>query len=750
MDRMSNPSRGVPRARRVSRFGSWQFPVLMVLGGSIVAACSSSPKNDGPSTATKLQVATPPPSTFANRAVIDPAPVIQLVDDNNDAVSSAGVTVTATLSAGSGTLQGTTAVTTNSAGQATFNNLSVAGPVGSKSITFVAAGLQSATAASLTTTVGALALATANSATSQSALTSSAVADPPSVEVTDADGNPINGQDVTFAITAGGGSLTGGTTTTNASGIATVTSWTTGAAQATNTMTATVGALPAVTFNVSAAPAGTPTELKIGTQPPATIADRATLTPNPVVQLIDAVGADAATAGVAVTVALNGGGTLGGTTTVNTDAQGRATFTNLTIAGLVGTKQLTFSSTGLVGKQSNNIALTAGPAAELLANSTTTQNGTTGQAVTALPAVRVVDADGNGVQGISVTFAVTAGGGSITGGVSNTIANGSATVGSWTLGGVAGVNTLEATATSLTLTGEPVVFTVNATAAPTNFSIQLEYETTATPAQQQAFSNAKARWETVITGDLTDVNISGAPACSGVTSTGVVDDLKILVKLEPIDGPGNILGSAGPCLIRNSNSLTIVGVMRFDTADLTTMENNGSLDDVILHEMGHVLGYGTLWTDFNLLQGACDDNVPGSGTSPTFVGTNAVAAFKNSNGGGSATAVPVENFPGSPPSCNNGTRDSHWEEDIFKSEVLTGFISGTVRPLSLTSVQQFKDLGYVVNTAAADPFNINTQPTVRAGASAEHVYADLRNDIRNEPIYSIDDQGTVRLYRDRR
>ena len=45
-------------------------------------------------------------------------------------------------------------------------------------------------------------------------------------------------------------------------------------------------------------------------------------------------------------------------------------------------------------------------------------------------------------------------------------------------------------------------------------------------------------------------------------------------------------------------------IMQFDTADLATMEANGSLVDVITHEMGHVLGFGTIWTDLNLLTGA--------------------------------------------------------------------------------------------------------------------------------------------------
>ena len=742
MDRMSNPSGAPRRARSLTGRGAWQFPVFMVLGGSLLAACTSKNKPTEPDPATALQFVAAPPAAFAARATITPAPVIQLVDANGDAVSSAGVNIQAALSGGSGSLQGTVSVATNASGQATFSNLNIAGQVGLKAITFSSPGLTSVAANGLTLTVGLLASATANSTVSQSALTSTAVATLPSVLVTDADGNPIQGQAVTFAITAGGGAIAGAAQVTNASGIATVGGWTTGGSAGTNTMTATAGALPVVTFDVSAAPAGVAVELQLLTAPPATVAARATLTPAPVIQLRDAAHNPVTTAGIAVTVALTGGGALSGTASVNTDGSGQATFTGLSIAGLVGNRTLQFSSTGLVGVQSGNINLTAGPAANLVANSTTTQNGTIGQAVLALPSVRVTDLDGNGVQGTPVIFTLTGGGGAIGGATSNTNASGAASLGSWTLGPAAGANTVNAAGDGVALAGAPITFTVNATASASQFTIQLDFRTTATPAQQAAFNNAKARWQTVITGDLTDFNVSGAPACEGVTSTGIVDDVKILVFLEPIDGVGDVLGAAGPCIIRGSSLLTVIGVMRFDTADLPNLEANGSLDDVILHEMGHVLGYGTLWDAnfFNVIAGACT-------ATPTYTGTNAVAAFTGSNGGTLFTSVPVENFqPGV--ECNNGTRDSHWEEDVFRSEVMTGFISGIQRPLSLTSIQSLKDLGYVVNAAAADPFNINTQPTLRAGES--WVRADLRNDILNIPIYAIDEQGRMTLYRDRR
>lgn len=741
MDRMNNPSGGHPRGRAGSRPRSWRFPALVALGGTILAACGSGSKNPNQvDPATALALLTVPPATFAARAVLTPGPVVQLVDATGDPVSTAGVTVTVSLSSGSGTLAGTTSIATNGQGQASFANLSISGTAGAKGLTFSSAGLTSVSANGLTMTAGAPAAVNANSTQSQSALTGSDITVRPSVRVVDADQNPVAGVAVTFAITAGGGSLTGGNQTTDANGVATVTSWTMGGSAGTNTMTATVGVLPAVAFNVNAQPAGVATDLEIQTAPPTTVAARATLTPAPVIQLVDVVGTPVNTAGVNVTVALTGGGTLNGTLTVNTDAAGQATFAGLSIAGPVGTKTLQFSSAGLVGVTSGNITLTPGPASQLLANSAVTQNGVTGASAPTLPSVKATDLDGNGVAGVPIIFLLTGGGGSVTGASQNTNASGVATVGSWTLGAAPGTNTLDASGNGVSLNGAPITFTVNAAAPVSNFNITLQFLTSATPAQQTAFANAKARWEGAITGDLQDIDVTGTPACDGTASTGIVDDVLILIKLEPIDGVGQILGSAGPCIIRSTSRLTAIGVMRFDTADLAALEGNGSLSDVILHEMGHVLGYGTLWDQpqFNFLVGACS-------TTPTFIGPNAVAAFTGANGG-AGTSIPVENFPGTPPSCNNGTRDAHWEEDVFRSEIMTGFISGTLRPLSLTSIESLKDLGYVTNPAVADPFNLATQPTVRAPGE-EAVLADLRNDILNLPLYEVDRAGKVTLVR---
>jgi hypothetical protein len=104
----------------------------------------------------------------------------------------------------------------------------------------------------------------------------------------------------------------------------------------------------------------------------------------------------------------------------------------------------------------------------ITANSATAVNGSVGAQVLAAdrPSVIVLDQAGSPLEGVTVTFAVESGGGSVTGATQTTNEQGVATVGSWTLGPVAGSNTLSASAGTAT----PVVFTatsINPCASPT-------------------------------------------------------------------------------------------------------------------------------------------------------------------------------------------------------------------------------------------------------------------------------------------
>lgn len=205
---------------------------------------------------------------------------------------------------------------------------------------------------------------------------------------------------------------------------------------------------------------------------------------------------------------------------------------------------------------------------------------------------------------------------------------------------------------------------------------------------QGTFLDAKARWQQVITGDLPDVDLS-----TEVPEAGIVDDLFIEASVIPIDGPGGILGQAGPQFIRTSSQLPVYGIMEFDVADVNDLVAEGQFDEVILHEMAHVIGFGTIWTNLFLLRGLFF---------PRFVGSEALAQYR-SLCNPAAFWVPVENNGGP------GTARGHWEEDIFVNELMTGFLSPNVpNPLSAITIGSLADLGYQVNLNAADPYSCSS------------------------------------------
>src|SRR5205085_2342388 len=68
-----------------------------------------------------------------------------------------------------------------------------------------------------------------------------------------------------------------------------------------------------------------------------------------------------------------------------------------------------------------------------------------------------------------------------------------------------------------------------------------------------------------------------------------------------------------------------------------------------------------------------------------------------------------------------GTRDSHWRETVFKNELMTGFVGSAGNPLSRMTVGSLKDLGYVVDMSAAEPYALpNLVALAEAGELTTH------------------------------
>jgi hypothetical protein len=359
-----------------------------------------------------------------------------------------------------------------------------------------------------------------------------------------------------------------------------------------------------------------------------------------------------------------------------------------------------FNATGVVS-----------PPASSSATGGTALGGFFGNYLAGTPEVIVRDAQGNPVAGVAVLFTVSDGGGSVTGANAQTDFLGRASPTSWRLG-ASGPQSVTATVPGQSF--PPIVFNAAGSAPPAGtFKIEIRYpEALPTATQLAAFNAAAARWQQLILAGGPPYEIFEDGGGCGNLIGETVDGVVIMAFLEPIDGVGGVLGAAGACILRDAGFLPAQGIMLFDTADLPSLE--GQLPSVILHEMAHVLGFGTIW-NFDpgpSLEGMNAFLTPCPGSDPVFTGAAARAAFLGAVAPGTTfmgVPVPVEGSGGA------GTRCSHWRESTFNNELMTGFLNPGGNPLSAVSVQSFTDLGYVVNDALADAYTF--QGMIQAAGS---------------------------------
>ena len=210
------------------------------------------------------------------------------------------------------------------------------------------------------------------------------------------------------------------------------------------------------------------------------------------------------------------------------------------------------------------------------------------------------------------------------------------------------------------VSGDPSVSDAN------EYNIQIKFVGTWTADLCQAFISAADAISDFILGDV--------PAAG--TRRATIDDISITASLVPIDGAGGILGQAGPDAVRTGSYLPYKGSMEFDVADAAAYQAQGLFDDIVLHEMLHTVGFGTIWSSLHLISGS------------GFNGPLANAAYPGT------ALIPLETGGGS------GTAYSHWSEATFGNELMTGYIDGD-NTLSYMTIASLGDLGYSVVSGAS-------------------------------------------------
>lgn len=200
-----------------------------------------------------------------------------------------------------------------------------------------------------------------------------------------------------------------------------------------------------------------------------------------------------------------------------------------------------------------------------------------------------------------------------------------------------------------------------------------------------------------------------------------IDDIFVCTEYGNIDGATGTLGFAGPQRAKKVNGKWIpyIGRMRIDSSDASRLLKSGSLDELVIHELAHVVskacrccmsccflskkirshtitsifvvlqfGIGVMWKMNNILSGSCEYR------------SDMKASLEYQRLSGCKSSIPLG-------SGAVGDSCGHWSESCLTNEILTGGLDNGSLPISRMTVATLDDLGYKVNYDAADTFQSN-------------------------------------------
>ena len=354
--------------------------------------------------ASQLAIVTEPSATVASGTALAVQPIVKVEDAGGNAIVGNTSTVTATVTSAVGTVTNGTAVVSATTGLATFVGLALNELAGPYTLTFSDGTFTTAISTPIAVSAGVATQLVITTQPSATVASGAPLAQQPVVKVEDAAGNVVTTDASTIAvkITAGGVSVTPATKLVVA-GVATFSGLTLNALVGPYTLTFSDGALTPATSASIAVTVGTAAKLVIATEPSTSTASGVVLAQQPVVKVEDSGGnvVTSVTSGAATAaITIGAGGTLSAGASANFVA-GVATFSGLTLTGTPGTLYtLTYTGDSFIVVDTAQIDV--------------------GQAQAALIVSSVHATYGR-------NFALKTTGGSGTGGLSFTVANGTAT-----------------------------------------------------------------------------------------------------------------------------------------------------------------------------------------------------------------------------------------------------------------------------------------------------------------------------------
>ncbi len=235
----------------------------------------------------------------------------------------------------------------------------------------------------------------------------------------------------------------------------------------------------------------------------------------------------------------------------------------------------------------------------------------------------------------------------------------------------------------------------------------------------QSMDRVAAKWRTVIRsappGEA--VRLAIGECRNLVPVSQFITGVRVLIRTDSIRS--TIAAIGGPCAIR-ANGLPLLGTVQINAYYLSTYSDR-KLDDLILHEVGHVLGFGSNW-DLGTLPGLVSGD--SASRDPLFIGPNTLTAFTKLGGSARFTgrAVPLElRVLG------------HWRIPTFAGEVMSPYLTVDPQPLSSVTVAALKDMGWNVEIEAYEEYQLPSSvlsPRVASGSADARIapaFPDLRS-----------------------